>query len=332
MNFLKGFILTMLTSLGAAAALSYAHHDRAWRDFIPFVYWTVPFALLLGTVFAPFFRKPREAPALVRLLSAAVMGGLLSGGWTFFVGFLLGPWALLFSFPPGLCWIGAGCGVAFVAYIVRSRAMIPMMGSALGVSAIVIGMVYGVRGALQEGPQSQCAAIWRDVPNDSLVIINSHGRDLSWFESEARSIFNHGELVVDHGCPPLGTVEPTDGISRTLVVMTKPIMEWSDLRSPSKGGRLIYVQDGDGWKRYPENAPLSRRHFSIGPWSRFIESLADGGWRMELNVAHIEECMSNGPGVSCRPFYEWSDAPKPRRYVTHRQHRRFHSSEVRWEN
>ena len=327
----------MLVSLTAASVLILSRGGTAWGDFMPFVWWTIPFGVALGAILAPFFRREVQAPFLMRLVAAGVIGSAVSFGWIFIAGFVSGPWAMLFSFPVGLCWIAAGCSVAFIALSARSPFATAV--ASLSIATTVIGGGYGVHHALDEGARYVWGAVWKDVPNGSLAITNKYDCsaidkdhiDFSWFESEVRAIFDHGELVVDAGCPDAVRTDSTDIAARTLVIMTKPLMNWSDLPFPQKGNNLVYVQDGDGWKRYPDNAPSSRSRFSIGPLSRWLETRADGGRRMEAHFSSTMVCRQNGPGESCGQFLSWNNAPPPQPYVTYKYRARFKHSEVRLE-
>ena len=45
----------MLVSLTAASVLILSRGGTAWGDFMPFVWWTIPFGVALGAILAPFF-------------------------------------------------------------------------------------------------------------------------------------------------------------------------------------------------------------------------------------------------------------------------------------
>ena len=152
MNFLKGFILVMLVSLTSAGTLIWAKGGLAWGDFIPFVWWTLPFAVALGGVFAPFFRAKKESSFSSRVAASVVFGCVVGGAWIFLVRLFLGPWAALFSFPVGWCWIGAGCSVTFVACSMPNRSLLRMGWVAVSIAVTTIGAVYGIRYILVEAP------------------------------------------------------------------------------------------------------------------------------------------------------------------------------------
>ena len=152
MNFLKSFILVMLVSLTSAGTLIWAKGGRAWGDFIPFVWWTLPFAVALGGVFAPFFRAKKESSFSSRVAASVVFGCIVGGAWVVLVRLLLGPWAALFSFPVGWCWIGAACSVTFVACSMPDRSVLRMGAVAVSIVLASSGLLYGIRYMLDEEP------------------------------------------------------------------------------------------------------------------------------------------------------------------------------------
>ena len=165
MNFLKGFILAMLVSLAAAVVSIVALGGRGWGDFIPFVWWTVPYGLALGGVFAPFFRTKKESALSSRLAASVVLGSILGIVWTFLVSLFLGTWAALFSFPVGWCWIVAGCCITYVACSMPRSSFIRMAVVGVSIAVVTLGVVYGIR------------YMFEDEPSPSLVI-GSPGADL----------------------------------------------------------------------------------------------------------------------------------------------------------
>jgi hypothetical protein len=107
---LASVLVNILTCLIVAIIILFIQDWFGKGDIYAFIFWTVPFALIVAIVGKPLLNLFRKTKTLVRILLTAITTGILSVGWAYCVALLLGPWMGAFSIPVLYLWM-AGCFV-----------------------------------------------------------------------------------------------------------------------------------------------------------------------------------------------------------------------------
>ncbi|MGI8493842.1 MAG: hypothetical protein ACR2L1_00835 [Pyrinomonadaceae bacterium] len=74
---------------------------------------------------------------------------------------------------------------------------------------------------------------------------------------------------------------------KVLIVMQYQLKEPVELRQP-KGVNVIYIQNNDGWKMYPPNAPTSERTI------RLFADEKDPTWATRYSIERVDKTLQGG--------------------------------------
>ncbi len=285
-----------LFSLGASvlvgALLIARSRVNATGDVIPFLFWTVLFALGIVVVSIPATRLFSRLPT--RLLSyplAIVLGT--------FVSFAFGVVASLFwifggfSFPVGFAWMAGGISGLVAVAGVGSRAQ---KGNLL-LESVLAGLVcFGLAFnsdafIVRLFDERQIDIVWvKWKPGPEQLVLDKRLMDYLTDEEQTHLLtMNLGGHLIWKGTGGEGQRGPK---SRMVIVMQQQLKEPIKLLLPERW--VIYVQEQNGWRKEPPGAPTVRKTL---------------GLEIDTNSPQVTRFVWEYPGgISHFGGFDWSES------------------------
>lgn len=267
---------TLLFLVGSSIVGYLAYSDRpgpgwgrgifSWNELKFFVGWLpflIYFLLFLGAELFPFarllnwFRSPRW---ILRLF-----GGLFAGTAAL-VGVLAAGWYIAISQYPAFA--GGFSGVIYGTLLLPRSAGLSPSGPRTwkhwsGIATTIIACGAIVFYPLLPKPTEQSLEVLyvRVNPGPGDLAADPRSRDLTHDELESlKSLGLTGTL--QFGMSEYHGGSPTQ--ARAVIVFTGGLRSRAELRQPSRT-HVLYVEQGDGWKMYPPNAPTIRNKIKFWP-------------------------------------------------------------------
>jgi hypothetical protein len=270
-------------SAGIAVTLIVLNHNFGLGDISSFLYLSLPFAFLVGSISFLFPERLFNSKPLTRYLYLAALGAVMGALWSTIVSATFGPWFRAFSFSVLPCWIGGGAigllsGSRSLAEV-EKQSSVTKFGLILITFAIVLlGAQFGPSGATK--PQ-RLEVVWaKRIPGPSVLTIDDYNRN-TFTQSELKALRAKGvtgRLTVSgisvHGEGGKNT--------RALIIMEKQLAKEVDLAQPD-GTNIVYLQQDDKWEMLPSDAPTLKRkiHLEVSTSNRnetsYWAELAMGG-------------------------------------------------------
>jgi hypothetical protein len=268
--------LNVAISVVAARLLFAAQSGFGEGGFGAILFWTVPFATLLGLVFGVFVRRFVASSLPRRFAIGLLVGFAGAGAWTIFVAFLFGPMYGAFSIAPGRVWLVAGpssvvAGVALLTIAEAisgfSRSPLVLLASFMLPFVVVFllfqALVYGRGLGPITSPNVTFVAVkWE--PDDGDLRISDPLQALTASEkAQLGALELWGRLLIDE-ISSTGTTARSETV-RVIVVMHEPITEMTRLPVPWRQD-VIYLQDLSGeWKQFPSDFARSNTDIRVEP-------------------------------------------------------------------
>jgi hypothetical protein len=267
---------TFLFLVGSSVVGYLAYSDRpgpgwgrdnlSWTEVKFFASW-LPFLiyplLYLGAALFPFarmlgwFRSPRW---LLR-----VFGGLFAGIASLIAVMAAGWYIAISQYP---VYAGAVSGMIYGVVLLPRFSGAPRIDqtrwkrwTGTAVTIVACGMFVAYPLLPQKAEQSLEVVYVRVVPGPGELPANAGAGNLT--QDELKFLNSHGLTgTLLFGMSDYRGSTPTE--ARAVIVFTGELHSRAELREPS-GTNVIYIQQGDGWKMYPANAPTNRRKIEFWP-------------------------------------------------------------------
>lgn len=285
--FFIAVVVTLVISLLMAAIQVGLNNGFGSGDVLPFLLWSLPFAAVIALIRDKLFDFLRRRRVTHRYLLAVLIGTASGVLWTYIVAIFLGAWFGAFSFSVLPCWI-AGGAAAMIAGIgghnssARSLITELIIVGALGLISMTVPK-YLVDFLSSNQELEVVSLKWRPGA-EPLAFEDTEGGpifDKPRLTRDAMTILNslalRGHLAFT-GRAIYGSGNP----ARVIIVMQRQVKEPVELLQPD-GVTVIYVQDEDGWKMYPSDAPTLQRTIRVWPdendptWeTRYLVENSDG--------------------------------------------------------
>ena len=235
------------------------------------VYFTVPFALLLGAAAAlpPTWQSIRKR----RVITAVLVGAILGLLYTFLLFKFVALGFLAIVVQAISCWVAGGIsGMLAVAVVKRSR----MVSAIVGVCLLAIFVPTPLFNAVTRNQQLTVAFVTRSLENEA----TASPRTL--FFDNAAEVHAVSKQVLEH----VHALRLTGNFrvahlsrqgegkqSLAIIVVQGPVEQRALLAEPD-GSTVIYVQESGGWAKHPADAPTLRRSIEVWPPMNRSEELA----------------------------------------------------------
>jgi len=245
-------------------------------DIVPFLFWTIPFSVLVGLSREGVGVWLRRYSSVIRYCVAGMLGVLAGIVWTYVVAFFVGPFFGAFSIPVLPCWVVGGIsgllvGINHASGAVRATDLLLI----IVVGVIVLAGQGPLRRLVSDSQQVQVIGIrWSPGPEPLSVL----GESLTAADVEQLKAIGLSGKVEFASSSLFGEGK----YRRILIVITNPINELVTLPQPD-ANQVVYVQTQQGWKTYPPNAPVLSRSIHLTPdprdpgrVTRFTVEIANG--------------------------------------------------------
>lgn len=136
--------VSVVASLAAAVAAVVLAGGFGEDDLGSFLFWTLPFAALVGAAAVALTRLVAGRSVAVFLLVAVPVAVVAAALWTIAVAVLLGPFFFAFSFPVLPCW-AAGGAVGIAASLAKTRVLLAVAAFALLASTSSVPLLAALR-------------------------------------------------------------------------------------------------------------------------------------------------------------------------------------------
>lgn len=263
---LLAFLGVGAASCCAALLMLLRGDGLAASDLLVFALYTLPFALLVALFCVLALRFYSDTPLLARHLLALLAGPGLGTVYAVSVVKFLGSWAGSFSLPLWVDWalggwVGVGCAVfrqgGWAQWFQQTALVL-----GVGLAAALVGLPLALEGMAQAQSTALCVLKWN--PNAPELKIGTLARQ-SLTPKGVEALEQEGVkgLLVNWGSVTDGE-EGAEADSMAIILMTKRPAQEVDLPQPNHCV-IVYEQEGNDWKKLPEDAPTRRGKLVLSP-------------------------------------------------------------------
>ena len=270
-----------------AATMIAINHGFGAGDMWSFLFWSLPFAALIGVLNLFLTRLYCRLLFLIRYPVAILLGAIAGALWTYLVALFLGAWFGAFSFPVLPCWIGGASG-----------AMVMAAGTCMGMkkNTVVVELLLVITIIVIAATGSEPLFAWLS-PDQRLEVVfvqwtpGSEHLSVKGIPSIAESpatTLTSEEVARLEAMGLTGKLTITASSfqgagkhGRVVIVMHRQVESAVELAQPDATD-VIYIQDGNEWKMYPPDAPTLKRAILLEPFKHdprstsYMVELADG--------------------------------------------------------
>lgn len=237
-------------------------------DLLPFLVWSLPFAIVIALVKKGLMDILHQLSLLLRYIVAAVIGIIGGVLWTYIVAFFLGEWFGAFSFPVLPCWIASGASGLIIGTSSHKNEGRPAVIELLLVIMIGLCSMTVPKYLFDSSSNNQKIEVvsvkWKSsldpltVQDSSNLNVPDNSRLSNEDMTNLESLGLSGQIDYAGSSGFVGRGKPT----RVLIVMQHQLKEPVELKQPN-GVNVIYIQNEDGWKMYPSDAPTLERDIRL---------------------------------------------------------------------
>lgn len=255
-------------AITVAAGLIGLNGGRGVGDLWPFLQWTTLMSVAYSALSVTLLRwLPPLGPGL-RIVVSLGLGIATASAFTLMVSFVLGGWFHAFSFPVTSCWMSGGVGAVNLSTRRRKIASTPSLIAEVLLASIVgfgIGLFAQAAVVREERDQELRLVFLKMGSLDSTASAGSvrPGVAGDYLSGEEESLIQLSGISGDlefRGTSRHGT----GAHAGAVIIMRQRLTESVDLPQPD-GVTVLYVQERDGWRLFPADAPMLTRSIRLEP-------------------------------------------------------------------
>lgn len=265
---LKVFLFSFFSCFFASLMvfiISLARQEGYGRgDMGAFIIWTIMYSLLMGGIVVLLFLILSKLSKFIQYIFLVIIGLCLGFIWTFIVALLLGPWFGAFSIPVLACWTaGSLSSTIFIAGFSESVTYRFHISKIVFVILVSITLSIGFKPlmAIIINDQKLTLVVLKWTPSDSLKINNPFSDSMN--EEEKNLIMSSG--IKGNIDAKLKTTTGDGREARFFIIIQSPVKSLVKLHQPDRMS-VVYIQDGDKFKMYPQDAKTLDRVLEIYPF------------------------------------------------------------------